>query len=171
MARWRLINPHYLNVPGTEWEYKETDRTSGRSGRKIYPVPLYLDPRDAADHNYPGEIVVSDGTNPGPRDHVFLGEPTPDMEPLDDEARAISTRLAPKWQHPIESLPGTFSQSLISAFEKQISEVMSGKTPVPASPASAGVDTAAFEELRKQVQELAAQNEMLKAQAKPARRA
>jgi hypothetical protein len=107
MARWRLINAHYLNtVTPTEWEYKETDRGSGKQGRKIFHVPLYMDPRDPADHNYPGEIIVSNQFDKAfPKDIEILGDPTPDMEPLDEEAEAISESLQHKWVHPIDTLP------------------------------------------------------------------
>jgi hypothetical protein len=131
MARWRLINPHYLHVPGTEWEYKETDRSSGKQGRKIFAVPLYLDPRDNADHNYPGEIIVCDKESPVyPKDILFQsarglrGEPTPEMEPLDDEAVQISRALEHKWVHPIESLP-------THATASQIPDVVVAPKPQP----------------------------------------
>ena len=45
--RWRLMTSHYLNVPGTEWEHNESDRTTGKAVRKLYPVPAFLlDPRN-----------------------------------------------------------------------------------------------------------------------------
>src|SRR6266705_2613092 len=108
MARWRLLTGHYLNVEGTEWEYKETDRNTGKQARKVFAVPLFMDPNDPSDHNYPGEIIVANIADRAfARDIIFLGDPTPDMEPLDAEAEAISESLAPKWTHPIESLPDT----------------------------------------------------------------
>lgn len=114
MARWRLINAHYLHVPETFWEHKETDRSTGKQATKKYPVPMYLDPRDSADHNYPGEIIVTNRVDRAfPKDILFtdgkggLGEPTPEMEPLDDEAEKINESLQAKWVHPIESLPVT----------------------------------------------------------------
>src|SRR5881392_1048059 len=93
MARWRLKDKHYLSVPGIEWEYQETDRETGRRARKIFTVPLYLDPEIQADWNYPeeGAIIVSTKFDPAHRrDIVFTGPPTPDMEPVDDEAEAIT---------------------------------------------------------------------------------
>ena len=119
MARWRLAAPHYLNVEGTSWEYKEVDRTSGRNKRTVFPVPLHLDPDNPSDWNIvrgkdDGEIVVADHeTFENPRDIVFTGEPTPDMVPLDDEAKAISASMAPKWKHPIESLSGTYADAML----------------------------------------------------------
>src|SRR5689334_3691415 len=96
--RWRLTTPHYLNVPtlpdGTrvEWEHKETARESGRAIRKLYAVPMLLDPRDPADHNHPGDIIVChdvEGARHDHKDYIFEGDPTPEMEPLNDEAEAI----------------------------------------------------------------------------------
>ena len=34
MARWRLTDAHYLAVEGTEWEYKEQNRETGRQAPK-----------------------------------------------------------------------------------------------------------------------------------------
>lgn len=117
MARWRLKSAHYLNVPGTEYELQETDRGSGKSVRKKFKVHLFLDPNDPADHNYPanprigeeGSIIVSDRPSKQyPRDIVFVGPPTMEMEPLDEEAERITKKWEEKWAaHPIESLPAT----------------------------------------------------------------
>lgn len=109
MARWRLRNAHYLNVVSRygekiEWEYSETSRDTGRRARKLFPVPLMMDPNNAADFNYPGEIIVCMPGKGQGEDVEFLGEPTPEMEPLDEEAEAISASLRSKWEHPIDSL-------------------------------------------------------------------
>lgn len=40
-----------------------------------------------------------------PRDNLFVGPPTPDMEPIDAAAKAISESHRADWVHPIESLP------------------------------------------------------------------
>jgi hypothetical protein len=119
MARWRLAAPHYLKVPGTEWEYKETDRTTGRPKRVMFPVPTLLDPDNPGDWNYKygqdqGEIIVTNReSTDNPKDIVFSGDPTPDMVALDDEAKAITHKLAPKWKHPIESLTGTYAEAML----------------------------------------------------------
>lgn len=169
MARWRLMQPHYINVPGTEWEYKEVDRTSGRQARKVFEVPLYLSPNEVSDHNYPGEVVVAQGPSAQAKDYIFLGEPTPDMEPLDDEAKKISAACAPKWKHPIESLSGNFGASLISNFEKQIAATLAGNAATAATPVSTkGIDPEAFAKLQERMALLEARNAELEAIAIPA---
>ena len=136
--RWRLVNAHYLRVPelpdGTkvEWEHKETSRESGRSVRKLFPVPILLNPNDGADCNYPGELIVAhavDGAHNLRQDYIFEGEPTPEMEPLNDAAQAISDSLRTKWEHPIDSIPvnggmssaeQVFMQNMMSQFAKEV---------------------------------------------------
>lgn len=182
MARWKLATAHYLNVKEhfgqtVEWEYTEQPR-NGRPIRKRFQVPLYLDPRDPSDFNYPEAemIVVTNKAHPAyPKDIVFEGEPTPDMIPLDDEAEAINAELEPKWSHPIDGLPangGDYSQSLIAAFETSISNLLkanpdAGK-PVPNV---GGVSKEEFEKLQSQVQALMARNAELEANAASERRA
>jgi hypothetical protein len=132
IPRWRLTQPHYLNVPGTEWEYKETSRDSGKTGRKIFEVPQYLNPNDPADHNYPGEIIVSHGLDRQfPKDIVFVGKPTGDMEPLNEEADKISEEESKNWQHPVDTLPaqGNYSQSLLVGLEAMLSKAMEANPP------------------------------------------
>ena len=134
--RWRLIEPHYINVAcladGTkvEWEHKETARETGRTKRILYPVPALLDPKDPADQNYPqsGEIIVSrdvEGATHHRGDIIILGDPTPGMEPLNEEAQAITDALRHKWDHPIDSMPANggmneaekaFMERMIQAF-------------------------------------------------------
>lgn len=97
MARWKLTQKHYLSVPGTEFEYKEMSAT-GRQVRKIYPVPMYLDPEDKFDCNYPGEIIVAHGDGKHEsKDIIFTGPPTLDMTPLDEEAQEISAQMSGAW--------------------------------------------------------------------------
>ena len=161
MARWRLKQKHYLRVVGNEWQYVENDRVTGRPKRVNFPVPRYLDPGDFADCNYvtrgqdgvimDGEIIVTNNDD-NPRDYKFIGDPTPDMEPLDDEAKAISAKF--NWKHPIESLPEQgYSQSIMQELETQ----MAKQAPAPAS----GVDQTQFNSLQSQVTELIKQNNLL----------
>jgi hypothetical protein len=182
MARWKLTDAHYLNVPGTEWEYKETNRDTGRQARKVYEIPQYLNPKDAADWNYREEeaIIVSNKFDPAhSRDIIFRGPPTPDMEPLDDEARVITQGFIERgaWKHPIESLNMTYSQSVLSEFEQRLAEVMTKGMPKYSGPSvsAKGIDPAAFERLQQQVAELMERNTQLevavvKAQAGGVRR-
>lgn len=139
--RWRLQTAHYLNVPelpdGTrvEWEHKETARDSGRTVRKLFAVPMLLDPKDAADHNYPGEIIVTnfvEGARIPVRDYIFTGEPTPDMEPLNDEAQEISDGLREKWINPVETLPANGGMNEAeSAFMQKMMQAFAGAAQAP----------------------------------------
>lgn len=131
-ARWKLMQPHYLNIPGTTWEYRETDRTTGRPIRREFKVPTFLHPEDSSYWNYKtspdeGYIAVANAASEEfPKDFIYEGEPTPDMEPLNDEARAISASFAKKWgAGPIEGLPsqmGGYSQSLLDDLQRQAAE-------------------------------------------------
>lgn len=161
MARWKLRAPHYLSVPGTEWEYKETTR-EGRVSRIVLPVPLHLDPELPADQNYPGEIIVCHEGKGDRRDIVFLGEPTPDMDPLDAEAEEISKAVSHKWIHPIEAMgDGDYGKSLIRAFEQQMTELTKILAPKNISLDGASSDTLA--QLKTQVEALVAKNAELEA--------
>lgn len=130
MARWRLAAPHYLNVEGTSWEYKEVDRTTGKQKRTMFPVPLHLDPDNPADwtHVYgkdSGEIVVAQGKTDDSKAIIFIGKPTPDMVPLDDEAKALSASMAPEWKHPIESLDGSYADAMMKDMQVELADVRS----------------------------------------------
>ncbi len=142
-ARWRLAAAHYLKVDGNFWEYTEVDRTTGRPKRTQFPVPQMLNPEDPNDWNYvyskdgfgkpdSGEIIVANArSDEGPRDIIFLSDPTPDMVPLNDEAKAISADFAKKrqWQHPIDSLPGTYADEMIKDMSKELDALRSQVAP------------------------------------------
>ena len=141
--RWSLRNAHYLNVEqltdGTrvEWEHKETARESGRTVRKLFPVPMLLDPKEPRDCNYPGEIIVAhrvDGAHNQRDDYVFKGEPTPEMESLNPAAQAISDSLQHKWQHPIDTLPanGGMNEREMAFFEQLMKNFATNAQPQPA---------------------------------------
>lgn len=116
---------HYLSVPGNEWEYTENDRVTGRPVRRKFTVPRLLsiaDPQDWTNRwgnkdNEEGEIIVCYEGRGEPKDIVFLGEPSPDMQPVDDEATVISESLAKKWETRPDHIPGDYSQSLIDKFQ------------------------------------------------------
>jgi|SRR5580704_1109289 hypothetical protein len=170
MARYRLNTGHYINALQwdgslTEWEYTEQSLVNNRMVRRRFKVPMILDPRDATCCNYPGEIIVSSKYDEKyPLDIIFEGEPTPDMTPLDDEARAKVEELSSKWIHPIESLPGNFTQSLLDTLERQLSSVQS-RAPMPsANPVSTnGIDNERLAKMEKLVAELAEKNLALEA--------
>src|ERR1700735_3109676 len=133
MARWKLMQPHYLNIlclpDGTEveWVKEETNRTTGRMARKTYKVPCLLNTANPQDFNDPDGISVCFEGKGEPKDIEFVGDPTPDMEPLDDEAEEISAKMREKWEHPIDSLPvnGGMNERE-KAFLDAITKAMSG---------------------------------------------
>jgi len=139
MARWKLATPHYLNTPGEEWEYTENDRTTGRPKRTKFPVPRFLDPRDPTSwnsrwgnkDNEDGEIIVCHEGRGEAKDIVFAGDPTPDMIPVDDEAREISAKFESRWEHRPEESAGEYSQSLIDKFQRDIIESQARPIEVP----------------------------------------
>lgn len=110
MARWKLVASHYLNVEGSAWEQVEVDQSSGKQIRKRYPVPLQLDVADPTLWNdniirnprgevLGGDIVVAyKDKEHNANDYLFTGKPTPDMFPLDDEARSISSGFEDEWK-------------------------------------------------------------------------
>lgn len=162
MARWRLLKPHYLWTKDNEWEYQETNRDTGRRAVKRFTVPRYFDPGDAADWNVKGSgdcIVCHEGK--GQRnDHVFTGPPTMDMEPLDDEAELLQAEIAKNYKHPIDALPGDFTQSILNDFQRQI-DAIALKTP-PDKVSNVSVSFQEFNELKKMVENLAKENAALK---------
>ena len=166
MARWQLDEAHYLyghppDLEETEWEYKETDRISGRERRKRFKVPFYFE----------AETIVCYEGKGQPTDSTFEGPPTPAMKPLDEEAKAISAKHAHSWIHPIESLPGQgFSASLLGSLEKQVAEI-TAKMPAQTTVDKSGVSREEFEALQVQLAELMAQNaELQESKKTPARR-
>lgn len=164
MARWRLTIAHYLPVPDTEFEYKETSRETGRQKVMRYPVPMYLDPDDPSCHTPmgSGQCVVCHEGKGHPTDWIFSGDPTPEMEPLDAEAEALTDARRPFWSHPIDSLPGQgYSDNVLASLEKSIAALVAGQSRQPV--AVAGISLEDFTALQKQVAELVAQNAALRA--------
>ena len=124
------MTPHYLNVPNEEWEYSEVDRKTGRPKRMKFQVPRYLDPRDPGcwttswglKDDSDGEVIVCYEGKGDSSDVVFFGDPTPDMMPVDDEAKAITATFEARWQFKPENSAGEFSQSLIDNFQIKLAE-------------------------------------------------
>lgn len=158
MARWKLQLPHYLKVPGTRWELKQINQGDGEEERVLFDVPRYLHPDNPRDCRSPEGCVVA-YSNQRRGDWVFFGDPTPDMEPLDEEAEKITERLRPKWSHAIDDLPaqGGYGDALAEKFERAITEAMSRV----AAPKDQTIEMllAKVAELSSKVEELAAPRE------------
>jgi hypothetical protein len=129
MARWKVTAKHYLHAEQygqpTEWERQETNQDTGRMFRKSYRVPLLIDPDDRFCVNkHEGICVVARKGTEKPGDIVFFGPPTPDMEPMDDEAQAETDSEKHKWVNPIDSLAPEigqeFGKQLLEALNRQV---------------------------------------------------
>jgi hypothetical protein len=176
MARWKLTEPHYLNVVGrssVEWESKETNRETGRQAVTRFKVPRLLDPKDPADFNYKDDGIIVCHPGKGQRlDIEFEGPPTPSMEPLDDEAQALSDAERPNWHDPINEFSAmSYSDRLLESLSKRVAE-QEARTSVPIMQQSKGVDAKAFADLQEKVAMLLEQNAQLQARLleKPVRR-
>lgn len=129
MARWKPTAKHHLHAEQygqpTEWERQETNQQTGRMFRKVYKVPLYIDPEDPQMINkHEGFCVLAHKGSERPGDIVFFGPPTPDMEPLDAEAEEITNAERHKWVDPINSLPLQIGEEagrvILQSLEQQI---------------------------------------------------
>ncbi len=127
MARWKLGSSHYLNtVQSEQWEYVEEGRRKGPL-RKRFNVPRLLDINDpkcftsvwGPTNDLEGEIIVCFPGRGNDTDIEFIGDPTPEMFPLDDEARAISAKFENHWKYkPDSEVP--FSQSLVEGMQAEM---------------------------------------------------
>lgn len=166
MARWRLTSAHYLNVPGTEWEHKETSRETGKQIRKVYQVPRHLDPKAPEDWNFrsspyeDGDIIVCHVGKGQPKDIEFVGDPTADMEPLDEEARILSSRIPqkkPEYAHL------SLGEGTLEGLMKELAQAIA--TGQPAQSVSLnGADKKEIDDLKDMVKQLMAQNTLLMGQ-------
>jgi hypothetical protein len=164
MARFRLLEKHYLNIEGSEWEEKQEllgkVRGKNRLHRRRFDVPMYFDPKDQSDHNYPDQIIVAtEESRLHPDDYILRKPfiPTMDMEPLDAEAEAILADYKAnfKGEHPIESLSTSYGEQLLDKLSRQLEEAMGpGGSKIPKGVPS--VSVAEFEQLKKDKEELAA---------------
>lgn len=159
MARWRVTAKHYINAKqfgeDTTWVREETNRDTGRAFRRTFAVPLYIDPEDpiCINKNVGFCVVATEGSEM-PGDIVILSPPTPDMEPMDDEAKKITAAESVKWKDPINSLPinigEDFGNQLLAMLTTQFNTV--ANQPTSASLKGASNDEVA--ELRRMVMAL-----------------
>lgn len=141
MARWKLMTAHYINSPGTEWEYSETSRSSGKAIRRRFEVPIHLDPTDPShwtqrqgsknqfNDGEDGAIIVCTPGTGDDTDIIFLGDPTPDMLPVDDEAKSISDSFKGLWAYKPETEAGNFSQALVDRFQTEMDSIKQSVKP------------------------------------------
>lgn len=176
MATWRLTAPHYMNVKNpddpdnpVEWIQEETDMASGRRLRKRHKVPMYLDPADPSTIQYygvNGEILVTleDGKIKGPRGTLyFSGDPTPDMEPMDEEAEEISAKVAATRQSPMGegAFPGqgkSYGDRLFEELSSQLSALISNN-PIPKAAGPVPTNYVTQEQLAEVMKQMAALTE------------
>lgn len=167
-ARWKLMQKHYIKVPGTTWEYRETGNT-GKQVRKTLEVPMYLDPDDPADHNYKADgliIVANRESDDFMRDIIFVGDPTPDMVPLNAEAKEISARFQDQWGKPAVDIGEEgYSEALINTLTETLQSFNS-----TAKPSGFAVSDEKFNQLMEMNASLMEMNKMLLAKLEPARR-
>ena len=172
MARWKLLEAHYLSVEGVEWEYKEVNRANGREIRKKFPVPLHLDPKIESDWNVrdglsgDGYIAVAFGSGAQPRDHIMTKlQITPGMEPLDDEARKLQAEYIKNVPKVDGDENATYSERLLDKFIQDLADVQTkAQTSPPAQAEGIG-------DVLKAMTEMIAQNQqILTALTRPARR-
>ncbi len=138
MARWKLTAKHYLHAlqygQPSEWQREEINVQSGRAFRKTYPVPMFIDPDDPHCINrHLGYCVIATEGSDQPGDLIVSNfKPTPDMEPLDEEARQLSEVERPHWINPIDGLSPTmgedFANQLLAALQQQMNKTQVGST-------------------------------------------
>lgn len=158
MARWRVTAKHYLLArqfgEDTTWVREETNRDTGRAFRRTFPVPLFIDPEDpiCINRNVGYCVVATEGSEM-PGDITLLSPCTPDMEPLDDDARKVTAEESKKWKDPINSLPiaigEDFGNQLLTMLTAQFNTVANNP-----SVSLKGASNSEIEELRAMVREL-----------------
>lgn len=162
MARWRVTAKHYINAKqfgeDTTWVREETNRDTGRAFRRTFTVPLLIDPEDPICINRnTGYCVVATEGSETPGDIIILGPPTPDMEPLDDDARAITKAESVKWKDPINSLPISIGDD----FGNQLLAMLTAQFNTVANNPSVSLKGASNSEIEELKAMLAAQQEQI----------
>lgn len=137
MARWKLtgkgvyLHANQFGQP-TEWQREEINVQTGRAFRKTLKVPMYIHPDDPFCINrLLGFCVVATIGSAQPGDiEIFDFKPTPDMEPLDEEAQAMSDAERANWVNPIDGLQANigedFATQLLNALQLQSNKLNVG---------------------------------------------
>lgn len=136
MARWRLTEKAYLRVPGTEYDYKETDEETGVVNRVIFPVPRFLDPEDRRLCRSAEGLVCAYAGSGKKGDWIFEGPPIMGMEPLDEEAERLTAEMQQAWGAQFVGGDLDSSQELVRMMADTLSsfKATSGPTsPVPSA--------------------------------------
>lgn len=126
MARWKLIGEQsaYLKTnPPSIYTVRETDTVSGKTAQKVYEVPTEVSPG----------ATLSDGAGAHEEDIIFLGDPTPDMYPLDAEAQAITEEMQHRWGQQFLGLEGNYSDTIGRQIADLFIDIRSGMQPTPMS--------------------------------------
>jgi hypothetical protein len=79
------------------------------------------------------------------------------MEALDAEAEFLSAEVQRNCKHPIDSLPGDFTQSILNDFQRQIDSLAKGQPPT-----NVAVTFQEFNDLKSQVTKLLEENAKLR---------
>jgi len=136
MARWKLMTSHYLNtVRQAKWRYSAIDQANGELLEKEFNVPRMLDVDDPkcwtnrAEVGNPvssggnmtnadGEVVVCWQGKGLKTDIEFIGDPTPDMVPLDEEAQEVSDSFESHWAYKPDQPEMSYSQLVVDRSDK-----------------------------------------------------
>lgn len=150
MARFKLLEKHYINIEGCDWEEKQELQTKVRGRhrlhKKVFVVPMYLDPKDQSDQNYPGEIIISTEENRRYPDDYVTGPGfmcTIDMLPLDDDAEAMMEEFKASYrgEHPIESLNGSLGEDILAKLSRQLDSLGKLQPPLAAPITASELDS------------------------------
>lgn len=160
--RWKLLTPHYLNVPGTVWTQEEQPFATPKRIKREFKVPLYLNPEDPSQWTEKNEdrtfgwIVVCHEGKGKPSDTIFVGPPTPDMEPMDDEARELSKSYQSQWATFGDMPAGDFENSMFTFLTRAVDRLAANNIDTPET------DRKQLESLMRANADLISENEVLR---------
>jgi hypothetical protein len=157
MARWRLVGEQaaYLKTdPPSIYTIRETDVVTGKTAQKVFEVPTEVPPGSI--------LALAEGFHQD-TDIIFSGDPTPDMYPLDEEAKAITAAMEQRWGQQFLGLEGNYSDTI----GRQIADLFTDiRSSMPIQPSPVASPSNEVMELRSQVAELASVVKALLAERK-----